>query len=307
VQDYDATWPLTKVLDIGGTAVTPTFGDEDEPEAPPIPCHTHAGDVVEGKVVGPGKLEAYFFPPVDVPPYNLDLAGSVKTRLALKDGVSKQQVVDAVANDWGKTDQLYSLLQEYKVQPWTNWTIPTHVIHAPGPWPTFEIQLAADDYNLLAWQLGQPETDDATREDLKATHCLRGLADEEDLIEQTVKWERNVGAAEFEKKWLRDCAADPLESGTWGRRIPLFFHNFYGEGFEILPGQAYTRAATDQPYAGIVWSGKGSLNGQPLDVAELSAREFLVTPGHAAAFENTGADPLLIYSAWPIVSMTDNT
>lgn len=33
---------------------------------------------------GKGKLEAYFFPPVDVPPYNLDLDGTtrVTTRCA---------------------------------------------------------------------------------------------------------------------------------------------------------------------------------------------------------------------------------
>ncbi len=62
-----------------------------DPEAPPIPCHVHAGDVHDGKCVGHGKTEAYFFPPLDVFPYNLQL-GRVKTRLGLKPGVTKEQV-----------------------------------------------------------------------------------------------------------------------------------------------------------------------------------------------------------------------
>ena len=62
-----------------------------EEEVPPIPCHVHAGNVVGGHCVGHGKTEAYFFPPVDVPPYNLSL-GSVKTRLGLRSGVEKEEV-----------------------------------------------------------------------------------------------------------------------------------------------------------------------------------------------------------------------
>lgn len=64
--------PLGQVLDIGGAAVQPSFKDDGNTEVPPIPCHVHAGTVVDGRVQGPGKLEAYFFPPVDVEPYNLE-------------------------------------------------------------------------------------------------------------------------------------------------------------------------------------------------------------------------------------------
>ena len=62
-----------------------------EEEAPPIPCHVHSGDVVGGRCVGHGKTEAYFFPPLNVPPYNLDL-DAVKTRLGLRPGTTKEQV-----------------------------------------------------------------------------------------------------------------------------------------------------------------------------------------------------------------------
>ena len=29
------------------------------------------------------------------------------------------------------------------------------VVHAPGPWVTFEIQKPQDDFHLCAWQLGK--------------------------------------------------------------------------------------------------------------------------------------------------------
>ncbi len=60
-------------------------------EAPPIPCHVHAGEVSGGTCVGHGKTEAYFFPPLDVPPYNLHL-DKVKTRLGLRPEVTREQV-----------------------------------------------------------------------------------------------------------------------------------------------------------------------------------------------------------------------
>ena len=76
------------IMQICYAAASPTL----DPEAPPIPCHVHSGEVVDGRCVGHGKTEAYFFPPLDVPPYNREL-GPVKTRLGLKPGVTKQEVI----------------------------------------------------------------------------------------------------------------------------------------------------------------------------------------------------------------------
>ena len=141
------------------------------PEVPPIPCHVHAGEVKEGCCEGHGKTEAYFFPPVDVPPYNLTL-GPVKTRLGLRPDVTREQVslvnqqmagdlpssfqlfpeyksccsstlhseffppsllqVLAALSQFGQTDDFYSLLNEYEIRPWETWTIEQKIVHAPG-------------------------------------------------------------------------------------------------------------------------------------------------------------------------------
>lgn len=42
-----------------------------------------------------GKLEAYWFPPLSLPPYNKDLS-SVRTRLGLMPGVTKEQFIEAL-------------------------------------------------------------------------------------------------------------------------------------------------------------------------------------------------------------------
>ncbi len=65
----------------------------------------------------------------------------------------------------------------------------------------------------------------------------------------------------------------------------------------------YTRAPDERPYAALVWSGSGTVNGRIVDVAVLAQREFLVTPQSAVTFVATSATPLLIYSVFPILEM----
>ena len=63
-------------------------------------------------MVGPGKLEAYFFPPIDVPPYNLTLAGPVITRLGVRADVPRDAVLAAI-HDFGVNDSLYAMLNRW--------------------------------------------------------------------------------------------------------------------------------------------------------------------------------------------------
>ena len=145
-------WPLIKVLDIGGSAITPniTSTTGDTTEVPPIPAHVHNGYVVNGCVCGHGKLEAYFFPPLPkgTEPF------VAKTRLGVKPNTTKETLVRCM-KCFGVNDNMYEQLNVFPVSPFSGWTIECGVIHAPGPYPMFEVQLPQDDGNLLAWQLGQ--------------------------------------------------------------------------------------------------------------------------------------------------------
>ena len=201
---YRTKWPLTKVLDIGGPVITPKFSNKDErvpAEVPPIPCHVHSGLVHNGHLCGQGKTEAYFFPPLDIPPYNIQLK-DVITRLGFKPETSKGEILQNLKK-FGITDDLYSNLNQYEIHPWETWHIESRVVHAPGPWLTFEIQRSQDDFNILAWQLGRQlggETLQRTKENLQ----LRGLADEKVLLEEAIDWDMNTDE-EFQAKWWHKC------------------------------------------------------------------------------------------------------
>ncbi|XP_064381974.1 uncharacterized protein LOC135330924 [Halichondria panicea] len=300
--DYAALWPLTKILDIGGVKRQPNLTPElnerstEETEVPPIPCHVHAGDVVDGCCMGHGKTEAYFFPPLDVPPYNMEL-GPVKTRLGLRPDVTKDKVLSSLRH-FGENDNLYPLLNEYQIRPWESWTIEQKIIHAPGPWLTFEIQLPQDDFHLLAWVLGERIASEELEEARKTYH-LRGLESDEKLLDETLDWAGNTDPS-FKERWWREC--EVLQKGDWGKVVRLFYHGFYGEGFVVHPGAKYQREGEERPFAGIVWSGEGRANSLAVSCQEKLRREFLVTPNNQLQLENTShAHDLIVFTVFPLL------
>lgn len=132
---YADSWPLTKILDIGGAPKHPSWNSELS-EVPPIPVHIHSGEVEvcqyfvllsispskNGEMkIKSGKLEAYFFPPVSVPPYNKDF-GTVITRLGLKPTTTKEEVVEGL-KQFGVTDEMYLKLNQYTISPNEGWYI----------------------------------------------------------------------------------------------------------------------------------------------------------------------------------------
>lgn len=307
---YSKHWPLTKVLDIGGELWQPSFAPKGALEVPPIPAHVHPGYPKGGVCcMKEGKLEAYFFPPVDettVYDGKVKDADKVITRLGLKPDVSREELRTAL-DRFGLDDSLYGLMKVYSIRPNTSWTIQPGMIHAPGPWPTFEIQRPQDDAHILAWKLGQPIKGEKSLSKMWSNNFRKGLKDTDDVYTQTVHFEGSRDP-KFEEKWFRSCA--PVEEGSWGRRRRIFHHEFNGEGFEILPGQSYVRNAGDEPYAALVWSGKGEVQAidkakvyEAIEVAALTTNnsEYLVTPCTTVRMTNTSRSRVLfIYTVLPI-------
>jgi hypothetical protein len=289
---YWGQWPLMKLLDIGGTPLVPSFGGP--PETPPIPFHVHSGYIKEGKAVPPGKLEAYFFPPVDVHPYCQNW-GRVHTRLGLHPETQKEEVIAAL-KEFGAGDLLYRMGQIYEIRPNEGWIIYPGCLHAPGPWPTFEVQIPQDDYNLAAWRFGERLGPDQ-REKVRDALQLRGLADVADFLNQAVDWELSVDP-DFQKKYHH--TAKELENGAWGRRLQIFFDRFYGEALEINSGGAYLCPADNRPWTGLIWSGTGLIDATPVrDDFHAPDNEFLVVPGRGVKLWNTGSTKLIVYRIFP--------
>ena len=294
---YLKRWPLTKVLDIGGENVTPEFETGlGEPEIPPIPCHVHAGCIVEGKCQGHGKDEAYFFPPLNVEPYN-KVMPPVKTRIGIKPDTPKETFISSLA-EYGKNDTMYSLMQVHDVHPWQSWMVPAMLVHAPGPWVTFEIQRPQDDFNLLAWRMGS-KVHSASLPAHKESMQLKGIKTERELFEQTVNWEMNIDPT-LREKLSQKCQV--LEEGLWGKRLQIFYHLFYGEGLVVSAGQSVKLEACEKPRAGICWSGQGRINKLELLSTSWTQREFLVTPYTSLLIDNASSDSeLIIFLVLPIV------
>jgi hypothetical protein len=301
--EYKSRWPLTKILDIGGTPVNPQFRDRvGEPEVPPIPCHIHSGytsrDSVTGelKITGkPGKMEAYFFPPLDMTPYNRTSTANIKTRLGLKPYITKQDVLHKLKM-FGIDDSFYDILSEYEIKPFDGWTILPGVLHAPGPYLTFEVQYAQDDFHFASWKLGNRIFDASKRNKLKHSLQLRGLSDEQEFIDVLVNWDV-TSDPKFKEKYYR--RSQTIQEGSWGKRIQIFFDHFYGEGFEVLPNQIM-ECKFEKPFAGIVWSGNGSLNENDIDATNELQREFLIVPNTPVKIKNTStSDKLLIWTVFP--------
>ena len=286
---YKNDWPLVKILDIGGQSVTPSYSDMAE--VPPIPVHVHAGTIVDGRAIRPGKVEAYFFPPLDKPPFNASVDRTI-TRIGLRPDVSKEQFKRRLIR-FARDDSMFELLQEYEIRPNSTWTIPERVIHAPGPWVTFEIQFPQDDWNLASWRMGIRSDDP----EFYNNRVLRGLKDEDDYVNQLVDWDLCTDPS-FENSYFQEM--QNLDNGEWGNRFRIFFHWFYGESWHIEAGKSVTFPAKEKPIGAIVWSGAGRING--LNISNPSTREFFIVPGTSITLKNESKSRLIIYTVEPMVT-----
>lgn len=91
----------------------------------------------------------------------------------------------------------------YPVKALEGWTIRPGVIHAPGPYPTFEIQFAQDDFHLasmlfatklsnankfIGWTLGA-RVPKEKRDELRQNVQMRGVRDEKEWVDTLLRWD----------------------------------------------------------------------------------------------------------------------
>ncbi|RMF75283.1 MAG: hypothetical protein D6738_04140 [Acidobacteria bacterium] len=289
--DAAPRWPLIKLLDIGGEPVRPDFGSA--PEVPPIPVHVHGGVVRDGRLVGPGKHEAYFFPPTDV--RGVDLGDGAITRLGVRPEVSREEFREAVAA-FGTTDRAYALLNEFAIAPFDGWEIRPGIVHAPGPWPTVEVQTPQDDFNLLAWQLGL-RLDGARRREAFERFVLRGLPDVDAVLDRVVDWAASADPR-FRERAHRP--AREVERASWGRRFVTFHGRFAGELLVFEPGAGLRLPADREPRALAVWAGEGRVGVHDAGAVSGAAQEFLVPPGREVALASGRDAPLWLLTFGPM-------
>ena len=86
-------------------------------------------------------------------------------------------------------DSFYDLLTSYEVKPYEGWTIQPGILHAPGPYITFEIQYPQDDFHFASWRLGEKLKSEKQRTEFKESLQLRNLRDESEFLDVLIDWE----------------------------------------------------------------------------------------------------------------------
>jgi len=277
--DAASRWPLIKILDIGGE---PVRTDQGTRERPPIPPHVHSGYVRNGKLIGPGKYEAYFFLP-DATSTEMDDRPAV-TRIGLRGDVTKQQLIDAVSQ-FGESDAAYWLLNEYEASPYEGWTVPSGVVHAPGPITTVEMQTPQDDFNLLGWQLGA-RLAEKEREREWGESVLRGFSSARALVDEAVDFSSEAVGDQQRAMW-RPANSELIATGV--QHYHAFVTPFQGEFYEFSAGAAYTFGPFEGPKSFALWTGRGHANGQPIRADDWGRREFLLAPGSSVEVKAGGS------------------
>jgi Phosphomannose isomerase len=253
--------------------------------AEPIVFHFHARD--EDVLAHPeffaghrfGKDEAYFF--LDAPkgscPY---------THLGLVQGVDETELLKAIEKG---RDYLLELSPYYLQRIGEGYFTPSGVPHRPGTALCLEIQQPSDVYTLLETETDgrkmSPEQIHPGFPDLQT--ALKFLdfktAQDPDLLErcrlipQPINETKQKGGQEW---WIFP---------------PTLTKKFSGKKLVVT---GTFESVENDPYALLVWKGKGKLNGKPIKAGD----EFFV--GYIAAqkphrFECTSNEPLVAFKLFP--------
>ncbi len=253
--------------------------------AEPIVFHFHARD--EDVWAHPeffaghrfGKDEAYFF--LDAPkgacPY---------THLGLLPGVDEKELLAAIAKG---RDRLLELSPYYLQRSGEGYFTPAGTLHRPGTALCLEIQQPSDVYTLLETEMdgrklspkqvhpGFPDLKTALRF-LDFTTCQDpDLLDRYRLVPQVIAETKQRGGYE---EWI---FPPTLTTKFRGKRLTVTKH------FESVE---------QDPYALLIWRGRGKLNGKPIKAGD----EFFVSYLAATQphwFESTGTEPLEAFKLFP--------
>lgn len=226
-----------------------------------------------------GKDEAYFF--LDAPkgacPY---------THLGLMAGVDENELLKAIEKG---RDYLLELSPYYLQRIGEGYFTPAGVPHRPGTALCLEIQQPSDVYTLLETESDgrkmSPEQIHPGFPDLKT--ALRFLdfetAQAPDLLERC--------------RLVPQPISETKQKGgqEWWIFPPTLTKKFSGK--KLVVTGTFESVESD-PYALLVWRGKGELNGKPIKAGD----EFFV--GHIAAtkphlFKCTSSEPLEVFKLFP--------
>ncbi|MDO4546773.1 MAG: hypothetical protein Q4D04_01605 [Clostridia bacterium] len=170
----------------------------------PLPHHIHHNDKYASLVGESGKPEMYFFPAQ----YNNYGAEFPFTFFGFNQGVTKEQVKDALTRFTKGDNKLLELSRAYKVAVDTGWDVPPGVMHAPASMCTYEPQFASDVYAMYQSVL---YFDHAVPTDLLWKNCPKDKIGDFDYLIEVMDWELNLDPDFVKNRYMEPKPAGDVD------------------------------------------------------------------------------------------------
>lgn len=256
-----------------------------------IPYHLHPRKEHAALVGRNPKEEAYYFPE------GVDMGPEPETYLGVHPSIveeKKHEILLPYLQRWD-SDLILRHSKAHRLVPGDGWHIPAGILHAPGSALTIELQEDSDVYAILQAKAGGKIVSkellfkDVRPEDRKQ-HGER-------FILKMVDWEANGDPYFFENHHTPPIpVAGSDQPGGFQEWIFYNTQKFSGKRLVVKPKQRYV-SRDNGVYSLFAWSGKGKIDGHPIEGGNPGMDELLVCHAKAVAdvvVENTGTEDLVI-------------
>ncbi len=256
-----------------------------------LPYHIHQMKADAAKVGRNPKDEAYYFPRgVDVGPHPETFFG-VHPSIVME---GKQEILLPYLVNWD-SDLILRHSTAQLLVPGEGFHLPSGALHAPGTAVTIELQEDSDVFAMLqALNGGQIISKELLFKDVHPDD--RRTKGERAVLEQ-IDWETSGDPYFYENHHLSpQVIEESKQAGAEEAWIYYNTHKFSGKRLLIEPGRSF-ESVDNGVYSVLVWSGKGTFDGHPIEGKKFGWDELVVTHEKATqpiVIENTGSEELEI-------------
>jgi hypothetical protein len=256
-----------------------------------LPLHLHQRQEHAALVGRCSKDEAYYFPPgVDMGPHPESFFGVHPSIVE----AGQYDVLLPYLIDWD-SDLILKYSKGYVLVPEEGFHVPSGVLHAPGTALTIELQEDSDVFAMLqALNAGNIINKELLWKDVRLQDRQRHG---EKFILELIDWKENGDPYFYENHHLSpQVIKSTRQSGAEEYWIYYNTTKFSGKKLVVTPGAAFTSVQRGV-YSILVWSGRGTFGGFPVEGGDPAQDEFLVTHERATSgveIRNTGDEDLIV-------------
>jgi hypothetical protein len=256
-----------------------------------LPLHLHHRPEHAALVGRCSKDEAYYFPPgVDMGPHPESFFGVHPSIVE----AGQYDVLLPYLIDWD-SDLILKHTKGYVLVPEEGFHVPSGVLHAPGTALTIELQEDSDVFAMLqALNAGNIINKELLWKDVRSEDRERHG---EKFILELIDWKENGDPYFYENHHLSPQLIKSTRQAG-GEEYWIYYNTtkFSGKKLVVKPGAAFTSVQRGV-YSILVWSGRGTFGGLPVEGGDPAQDEFLVTHERATSgveIRNTGDEDLIV-------------